>query len=282
MNVRFDAYTATAIGLDLDAAAAILRSHESPGDRWREGPGYHGFERKVSCRGSDGAEWGSLLWGGRQRDRVMLEVKGERTPAVVQAVREAVPSHRCTRVDSCADFNEPGAWDKLLSEVLAVKSQFRLRGERRGDWEFPEDGRTQYLGAPSSVVRARIYEKGKQPDYRHLGEFDLVRVEVQVRPKQEAREVYASLSPVDVWGASAYVRELASRVLHAEVAPAPAGTLYRETERDAALRWMCKQYGAHLLSLRDDLGDWECVGRALVEMIAEERDLSAKRRRLMQ
>ena len=34
---------------------------------------------------------------------------------------------------------------------------------------------------------------------------------------------------------------------------------------------MCKQYGAHLVSLADDLGGWECVGLTLAEMMAEQR-----------
>lgn len=271
MNARFDAYTATVSGIDRGQAFAILRPHILPGDQWREGDGYHGFGRKESFKGGDGAEWASMLYGGRQGDRVMVEVKGERTPDVVQAIREVIPSHRCTRVDSCADFNAPGAWEKLLQETLEVKAAFKLRGERRGDWDFPEDGRTQYLGAPSSPVRARLYEKGKQPEYRHLAQFDLVRAEVQVRPKNAAREVYATLGPLDVWGASPFVRDLAARVLHAQVKPQPAGTIYRETDRDRSLRWMCKQYGPHLVSLHEDLGDWECVGRTLMEYIAQER-----------
>ncbi|WP_235605818.1 replication initiation factor domain-containing protein, partial [Rhodanobacter thiooxydans] len=82
--------------------------------------------------------------------------------------------------------------------------------EKRGDWDMPELGRTQYLGASSSAVRARLYEKGKQPEFRHLSRFDLCRLEIQVRPAKDAKDAYSKLSALEVWGASKWTRQLAS------------------------------------------------------------------------
>jgi hypothetical protein len=270
--VRFDAYTATARGVDPRVFTRLAFNHTSGSDTMRNGQGYHGFEHKAAMRGEDGSEWVSVLWGGaRHGDLVMCEVKGERTPELVAALRETVPDHRCTRVDSCADLEAPGLWDELLPVVMSIKREFRLRGERRGDWDFPEDGRTQYLGAPSSAVRARMYEKGKQPEYRYLGRSDWVRVECQVRPEKEAKTTYARAGAMEVWGASPFTRKLAARVLEAQVGALPPYALRRENQRDRALRFMCLQYGAHLLSLKDDLGDWKAVGMTLREMIEEAR-----------
>ena len=39
------------------------------------------------------------------------------------------------------------------------------------------------------------------------------RIEVQVRPAKEAKETFASLSPMDVWGASRWTRDIAAKVL---------------------------------------------------------------------
>ena len=125
------------------------------------------------------------------------------------------------------------------------------------------------MGAATSPTRMRLYEKGKQPEYRHLGRNDWVRAEVQARPAKEAKEAFAQLSPSDVWGAAAWSRELAGVVLAEHVDPHPAGTTYRLTERDRALRWMAKQYGSHLLSLKEDCGSWEAVGLTLSELIKE-------------
>lgn len=176
-------------------------------------------------------------------------------------------------MDACADFDAPGAFDGLLGHCLDVKKVHRLKGSKLGDWEdFPEDGRTLYLGAPSSVARVRLYEKGKQPEYRHLGRFDWARLEIQVRPSKEAKAVFNGLGPMECWGASRWTRDLAGRVLEQHIDPHPAGTVYKLSESERALRHMCKQYGAHLLGLCSDLGGWDMVGRTLGEMIESGAD----------
>jgi hypothetical protein len=154
---------------------------------------------------------------------------------------------------------------------MEVKAAYRLKGERRGDWEdFPEDGRTQYLGAPQSVTRVRLYEKGKQPEYRHLARSDWVRLEVQVRPLKEAKASFNSVGPEVVWGASKWTRELAAKVLQEHVDPHPAGSTYRLEDRERSLRWMCRQYGSHMASLAADLGGWDMLGLTLREMLNED------------
>ena len=116
----------------------------------------------------------------------------------------------------------------------------------------------------------RLYEKGLQPEYAHLSRPDWVRIEAQVRPAKEAKQTFSTLSPLDVWGASRWTRDIAAVVLESHVDPHPAGTVYRLTDRETALRWMCKQYGQHLASLAQDLGGWDCVGLTLSEMLAEQ------------
>jgi hypothetical protein len=277
LGSRFDAYTATTRAARSGDLLGILEQFRGGGERMRQGRAYHGFERKVALTTDGGSEWASVLWGGTHGDLVMVEAKGERTPHVVKALRSWCPAHRCTRVDSCADVDEPGAWDRLHQVALDVKARRGLRGERRGDWDFPEDGRTQYLGSASSAVRVRLYEKGKEPELRHLGRFDLVRLEVQVRPVRAARELYSGLDAVEVWGASAFTRELAARLLELDVAPAPAGWLSKGSQRDIALGFAAEQYGRHFESLAEELGDWQCVGLQLRDMIAERRRLRRRR-----
>ena len=75
---------------------------------------------------------------------------------------------------------------------------------------------------------------------------------------------------MDVWGASRWTRDIAGKVLEQHVDPHPAGSTYRLTDQETALRWMCKQYGAHLASLAQDLGGWDCVGLTLKEILVEQ------------
>lgn len=269
--VEFDAYTATIRGAEVRDVLGMLFERRCAGWQMRSGRGHHGFEQRVGLRDESGSEAAAIAWGGQHRDLVMIEVKGTPTRDLVPAIRERYPEHKCTRVDSAYDLEKPGAWDELLAEVLDVKAKFKLKGERRGDWDFPEDGRTMYLGASTSPVRARLYEKGKQPEYRGLGHPEWVRLEVQIRPQKDAKTVYTGLDAMDVWGASPYTRELAKRVLRRELQPFPAGTVWKPSSRDRALDFMCEQYGAHLLSLREDLGSWECLGLTLRDMIARKR-----------
>lgn len=267
--IRFDAYTATSRDCNPHQLVQLLSEAAGDSHAVTEGRGFHTFGHRIAVKDSSGTEVGSVQWGGRQGELSMIEVKGEATPKAVEALRERF-FHRVTRVDACADFDAPRAFERLLEPCIEVKKKHRLKGARFGDWEdFPEEGRTLMLGAPSSAVRVRLYEKGKQPEYRHLNRPSWSRIEVQVRPAKEAKASYNRISPSGVWGASSWTRDLAARVLQEHVDPHPAGTVYRRTERDAALEWMCKQYGGHLVSLAEDLGSWECLGLTLKEILRD-------------
>ena len=268
--VRFDAYTATTQALKPhDVIPWIFR----PGDTLKEGKGHHTFKDQLWVEDTWGDRVSSIQFGGRQGDRVMVEVKGERTPEVVERLRSAA-EHRCTRVDSCADFDELGAFERLLEACTRAKADHRLYGEKRGDWDdHPELGRTFYLGAATSPIKSRLYEKGKQPGYAGMGKENWVRLELQVRPQKDAKQAYSTLSALDVWGASKWTRQLAAEVLQEHIDPHPPGTVRKETQRDRALRYMVRQYGSHLVSLAADLGGFDVMGLTLKEMLKEEGKL---------
>lgn len=268
MLTRFDAYTATTRAAKAEDLFPILMRGD---DKFRQAKGHHGFAHRASFVGRDGAEAASVSWGGTHGDLIMMEAKGERTPSIVDRIR-ATYEHRCTRVDSCHDVEAPGAFETLLKPCIQVKKDYKLKGSKAGDWEdFPEDGRTLYVGANTSPVKLRLYEKGHQPEYRHLNRPDWVRIELQVRPSKDAKDSYSTADSLSVWGASAWTREIAGLVLAAQLAPLPAGTTYKLDDRDRALRFMCKQYGNHLIGLYNDLGNWDEVGQALAVIIKKNK-----------
>lgn len=269
--IKFDAYTATTTAAKPDEVVGAMMQPFGllHGMTLHQGRGFHQFGERLAVR-EGGHEVFAVQWGGRHGDRVMFEVKGEHTPRAVEAFRARFP-HRVTRMDACADFDESGAFERLYRACIRVKKDHRLKGSKAGDWEdFPEDGRTLYLGGQQSAVRARLYEKGKQPEYRHVGRPEWVRLEAQVRPVSQAqKEAFSTVTPMQAWGATGWTRALAAAVLAEHVDPHPVGTVYRRSERDESLMWMCRQYGAHLVSLRDELGSWDCVGRTIAEMLKE-------------
>jgi hypothetical protein len=264
--LRFDAYTASVRGVGFRELCAIV---DFEGSKVTGGRGYHGYGERISFRDAGGTEIASVSHGGTNAKTPMLEVTGERTPKIVPVFREAFPAHSCSRVDSAYDLEKTGAWDELLGEVLAVKAKHKLKGEQRGDWQdFPEDGRTMYLGAPTSTVRTRLYEKGKQPEYRALGHPDWVRLEIQVRPAKDAKSVYAGLTPEQVWGASRYTRDLAARVLQKDLDAFPAGTVWKETSEQQKRRAGARQYGPLFVRWLQQTGDIDTAfGRELQELI---------------
>src|SRR3569832_2984894 len=105
--VWFDAYTATTTEANHDDLLGLLVEFAVGGDLGRltgitfqQGKGFHTFAERIAVKDRTGDEVGSIMWGGRQGERVIMEVKGEHTPACVKRLRERFP-HRCTRVDVC-------------------------------------------------------------------------------------------------------------------------------------------------------------------------------------
>lgn len=272
--VEFDAYSATSRSWKVQDAIGLVWV---PGANPREGKGFHGFQTRYSFISPDTREEvAAVSTGGTHGDLVMVEVKGLNTRQIVPKLRESFPDHACTRVDACVDFDRPGAWDDILGILLDVKQEQRLKGEKRGDWDFPEDGRTMYLGATTSPVRCRAYEKGKQPGYRSACRFDWVRLEAQVRPQKDARKVYSTLSAPQVWGASGWTRKIAQRAFALETGAFPAAGVKKDTDFVQRWEWVCAQAAPTLLEAIEVFGDWESVRRNLVE--GHKARLSAKRR----
>lgn len=263
--IRFDAYSATTVAANPYQLIDLF----GDGLTQRDGRGFHTFGKRVSLLDDSGSEVGSVQWGGGQGERSMIEVKGERSPAVVEALRALAP-HRVTRGDACADWDAQGQFERIYAQCLEVKAAHRLKGESRGDWiDFPEQGRSYYLGSFKSPVMTRLYDKGRQPEYRHLGKPNWCRLECQVRPAKEAKSAFSSLSAAQFWGASKWTRDLAARVLMNHVDPHPAGTIYKRTSVEQRLQFVCQQYGATFLELLEELGTWQCVGLTIGEKIKE-------------
>ena len=164
--IKFDAYSATTTAAKvpevMQAMAPVFGLFADM--QLKQGKGFHQFGERLSVT-EKGHEVMAIQWGGNHGDRIMFEVKGIPTQKAVEAFRCHFP-HRVTRLDACADFDEQGAFNRLYRACMRVKKDHRIKGSKAGDWEdFPEDGRTLYLGGQQSPVRARLYEKGLHPEF---------------------------------------------------------------------------------------------------------------------
>ena len=86
--IRFDAYTATTGAAKKDDLGQIFFDVMGLGNFWPKlGKGFHTFAERMSFCDAGGHEVGAIQWGGRQGDRVMLEVKGDKSQAVAEELR---------------------------------------------------------------------------------------------------------------------------------------------------------------------------------------------------
>jgi len=178
-----------------------------------------------------------------------------------------------SRIDPCIDYAEPGAYDVLQSIALEVASQHRVKVGTAGDHLLTMRGRTLYLGASSSHVRLRIYDKADElrqkfanmPDVLDTVPDVLTRVEAQVRPKTPAAKAEAAkTSPIELFGSALWLRHFIRRAFDLDIQPFQAGPVWRRSDDDRAYAAMLAQYGNMLLRRLADLGSPECLGLQIV------------------
>jgi hypothetical protein len=269
--MRFDWYQATVsaeAGPVLDALQAGLRPAKVTHSKGR-----YNYHHTTTMQGDDDDTLAVVFHGGRNGDP-NVALTGQATDQGVDVLRGAFPRHRVTRFDAAEDFVQVGAWERLERVLRGVAAEHGVKGRAIVPDDVSE-GRTYYLGAPSSDVRVRLYEKTaeqrrKLPEDR-WGEIPegWSRLECQVRPSdRQVREFCAGLNASDIWGFSAWTKAAAAQALQIDVERLHS-RIRRERDDDRALRVMVQQYANVLKRLHGDLGDWSCVGLTIGELIAK-------------
>lgn len=273
---KFDAVTALSSSYQPDDVAFAIFDEFRHGDaclkEMKGGRGSRFFGQRISIKTNDGEEFAAISHGGTHESLIMLEAKGAFTGDVMTFLRGHFPEHEYSRLDSCADFDEEGGFDRFDQQLQIIKKNSKLKGSKAGDWDdFPEDGRTRYLGATSANMRVRLYEKGKMPECRLLNRPHWFRLEAQLRLDKEIRQFVPLPSPDDVWKFSPWTRDVVAAVLDQHLDPIRA-RVAKVSVRDRALQHMAKQYGKHLSSLSNELGSWQAVGLTIADLIEEQRN----------
>ncbi len=254
--MRFDAYAGNVWGGSpcSEVAEVIALAAHSRVERGRPRGRYTDvFDVK------DGAD--CIGWVGRDQaiDTAYFEFKGSLTPDTSGAIRRHWPTdHTVSRLDSCEDFDGPGVFQYLVGVLDAAKDprvQSKAITPRDGD-----RGETIYWGSPQSRVMVRCYEAGKMKERLHHNRPNWARAEAQVRPgKANEKVLAASLSALDVWGFAAWSRKAAEVLAQVEVeryaAPAELPSF------DKTTLYLARAFRRHLEQMKQDFGDWECVGR---------------------
>lgn len=202
------------------------------------GKGLQGWTQSVKAFDADGYALGAVYFGGGREDIHVLS-----TSAAADSARPLVTEYanaRTARVDTRVDTLTEWA---DLAHVLTEAAD--MYGSRIVTMESKERGvsmgRTLYLGAPSSRIRVRVYEKWLESPGQYAEGTN--RVEVQLRPHSKAKGDVSTWTPAETFCASRTTRDLAER-LGDRFAPEKSLRIKRQTpELEATLKAMGTQYG---------------------------------------
>lgn len=204
------------------------------------GKGIHGWSESVQCFDREGYQVGAVYFGGGRDDVHVLATSDAADSArrAVVGMDRARTSRVDTRVDTLVPFEdlERLCWD--------VAGTYGTRITRMESWDGKTGegmGRTVYLGAPTSAIRVRLYEKwlqapGEYPDGTN-------RVEVQLRPASKVKERVSGWTPRETFCASKVTTDLA-KLLGDDAARAGSLHVKRPTPTlEQTLQAMADQYG---------------------------------------
>lgn len=263
--MRFDWYQATICKEPQEIVETLLQSFGR--NHWVElGRGLHGYMERANVVDGAGLVKASVLYGGNRGAYPNAWASGSETDSFVDVVRSEWPGkHVVTRCDASEDFAAPDAYIRLRAAVRSAARSAGVKCREILPDNDPQGGRTYYAGAPTSSVRARVYDKGLQlrqvlpPEKAALIPEDLTRIEVQVRPKGESRQIAAVVEAAAVWGFSGWTKAAAINALALDV-PRVVINPWRESDDARAYRYMLMQYGPLLRRLMPDHGTWAALG----------------------
>lgn len=207
------------------------------------GKGLQGWSQSVQAFDAGGYKVGEVFFGGGREDVHVRSTSEAADEARVNVARmdRARTARVDTRVDSEVPFDELAA---ILEDAAGRYGSRMMYVESRAKGESL--GRTVYLGAPTSAIRVRLYEKwleSRLPNGDLTYKEGVNRVEVQLRPASKVKERVSGWSRAQTFCASKVTRELASR-LGADLVPSASLHIARDVpDLERTLQAMGEQYG---------------------------------------
>lgn len=202
------------------------------------GKGLQGWSQSVQAFDAGGYKVGAVFFGGGRDDVHVVSTSHQADDArrAVVGIGQARTARVDTRVDTLLPFED--LWS-LASGIAGPRTKLAYWEGSLGDGT--QTGRTLYVGAPTSMVRVRIYEKWLESPGLYVDGTN--RVEVQLRPPSRAKEDVSSWGPEETFCASKLTRRLANEL---ELEVARPGTLQKSKgtpDLERTLEAMGEQYG---------------------------------------
>lgn len=260
--MRFDWYQAT-VGERPQVLVDELLARLGQGGKVLEGRGRYNYRQSATVLDARGEKIAVVLYGGSNGDP-NVAASSDACDAFVPVFRELWPDHLPTRLDAAEDFESEGAYELLEGVCRAVTAEHRVKGIAFVP-DDPADGRTYRMGAPSSDVFARLYDKAAERRKALPAELHgtipqhLTRLEAVCRPPKEWRDFAARWEPETVFAASAWTHDLAERAMGLQLQRTMC-RLKRQTDHERAYRAVLDQYARTFQRLLEDHGSWAAVG----------------------
>lgn len=266
--MQFDWYQATIASHPSDVFSALEKAYPHTDLRpAKPANGYtHGGELVLGD-----SKLLRAMWGGVNGEAAVHCISsGSNSPRFADFTRKNFPDHQVSRADVAIDYNEKDSFKRLSKLLKDFAMGTRLKTAVAGDWIKGNQGRTLYLGGRTSSTYLRLYEKGKQ-----LGmgaNPDWTRCELEVKPSsKEGKAHLATLTPIELWGASRWSLKVAELLGHTDIARVPTGTVYTPSDDERALHYLIKQYGPLLDRVYHLCGDdWDLLGQYLGRLLKPE------------
>ena len=243
--MRFDWYQAT-VAESRDTVTAALASLPGTAKVLGEEGGFgHGFnERWVALDASEDV-LASMLVGATQKPN--LRASGGSAGPFADWLRASFPNHRVSRVDVAHDQEGQGLFVEWESKIRRVADECGLKSGRKIMPDDPSKGATYYLGAASSEVMTRLYEKGRE--LRAAGQKDapehLVRLEMQWRPVKARKNLAAQMQPREMWGAAKWSAAVLQACVDDRVEWVPVEPVL--SRLDEVMQHLIRQYGVTMM-----------------------------------
>lgn len=240
--------------------------------------GLNGYSTRWTLDDEKGNPNAIILAGGNNGANPHAFAGSEKAVYFRELVREVWPEHSVTRVDVAEDMYSDGLFEEFTGRLLEHGKRNRVKVSTVGDWltDSSPDGRTLYLGSPTSSASIRLYEKGKQManliftrnNWAIPDDFPInwVRLELQLRPRKQQKQQAAKEEIENFWGYSSWTREVADDLLSVDV-PRVEVNNWKQSDDEKAMLWMARQYGNLLTRRLEALGDWCSVGREIGQYI---------------
>ena len=201
------------------------------------GKGLQGWSQSVKGYDGEGYLLGRVYFGGREDVHVVStsSAADQARRAVVRRDGAARTSRVDTRVDTLVPFEDLRG---VCEGVAGMKARLTYMESRQGG---ESTGRTLYVGAPSSAVRVRVYEKWLESPGQYVEGTN--RVEVQLRPPSRAKEMVSGWAPAETFCASQLTRRLAGELGTDVAYPGSLEKSRGTPDLEETMRAMGDQYG---------------------------------------